>query len=140
MYCDWTTVFQRPSTIPPDTQDAVKEASSVSKELLEPPDEKAIAQAPVKEPLQLPTLEAEPAAKKPIAVPSKGWRRLSRGQYLAGGGIVIATLLAIVLLVVALGAPAKTSTPTTNPQVKQVVVPPTRPMMLNRKRRRRAAR
>jgi nitrite reductase (NO-forming) len=95
----------------------------MSKELLEPPDEKAAPPTPTEEPLQLPKLEAELAEKKLVAIPQKGWRRLTRGQYLAGGSILVAILLIIVLLVVALGAPAKTSTPAASNQVKQVVAP-----------------
>lgn len=71
----------------------------------------------------MPKLEAEQPAKKPAAIPAKGWRHLTRGQYLAGGGVVLAIALVVVLLVVALGAPARSSAPTPSTQVKQVVAP-----------------
>jgi nitrite reductase (NO-forming) len=50
-------------------------------------------------------------------------RRLVRGRYLAGAGIVVAIALVITLIVVALGAPARTSSPTATQPVKQVQVP-----------------
>lgn len=93
----------------------------MSKELLEPPDEKAAPLAPTEEPPYPPTLKTEPTGKKPMTLVPKGWL-LTRGRYLAGGGIIVAVLLIIVLLVVALGGPAKTSTPTSK-RVKQIVAP-----------------
>jgi nitrite reductase (NO-forming) len=95
----------------------------MSKELLEPPDEKAAPLAPTKESPHPPLRETEPAGTKPVASPPPAWRRLSRGRYLAGGGIVLAIALVIVLLVVALGAPSKTSTTTSSIQIKQVTMP-----------------
>ncbi len=50
-------------------------------------------------------------------------RRLFRGRYLAGAGIVVAIILVITLLVVELGAPAKSGSTTATPSIKQVQVP-----------------
>lgn len=95
----------------------------MSKELLEPQHKEAATPvAPAEKPPHPPKREAEPAGKKPIAFfPNDG--RLTRGQYLAGGGIFVAILLVIVLVVVALGMPTKSSTPTASTQVKQVQAP-----------------
>lgn len=95
----------------------------MSKELLESPDEKITPLAPTEESPQPPTLETEQVRKTPVAIPPKGWRRLTRGRYLAGGGIIVAILLVIILLVGAPSAPAKSSSPTASKQVKQVVAP-----------------
>lgn len=96
----------------------------MSKELLKPPDEGGALLSPTEESPHSPPRATEPAETKPPASPPPGWRRFSRGQYLTGGGIVIAVLLVIVLLVVALGTPTRSGTPTSNTQVKQVVTPP----------------
>ncbi len=95
----------------------------MSKELLEPPDEKAVPPAPTDQPLQPPTRKTEPDGKKLVVLPPKGWRRLTRGRSLAGGSILVALLVVLVLLVGALSAPAKTSSTTTPNQMKQVQVP-----------------
>lgn len=95
----------------------------MSKELLKPPDEKAPPLAPID---QLPSSSKREAGLASASHPDTGktgWRRLTRGRYLAGAGIVIAIALVVTLLVAALGTPGTTSTTTPSNQVKQVQVP-----------------
>lgn len=95
----------------------------MSKGLLEPPDEKASPLAPTDQPPQRLRREAGQAGAGHPDVGKTSWRRLTRGRYLAGAGVVIAIALVITVVVAALGTPAKTGTPAATNQVKQVQVP-----------------